>query len=677
MYIRVSNPLFLEMGDSGRPAAGYLVYTLAAGTVDTLLTTYSNRTLTAANTNPIVLDGRGECHIFTNSDLKLVYTAPGGDLTSPIWTEDYVAEQQDTVSDKGDGVYIGNNNYTLDIVPTYTSIPDGFSLVMIPDTTCLGTLVIPVGATLPTVFTGTGINDGTFSGRYVGSTAGAVFAATIDACYVSEPAAAPTATVSAVVAATPPDAGVHLVAFTYITAEGETLIGPTDSVTADGVHEISVADILVGPVGKGITGRRLYMTEAAGSDFYLVAEIADIVTTTYEIDMTDVTLAGNAAAPVANDTGSGTGYDTFSWQIDAGAATAGVPITGVAQTLQDGVYITFANRAGHTLSDVWTVEVMTPAGLNFCGLGSDLIYKNEDGALAVLDAGDMVADYPAHLDRSLSQSCWILLNPSLPVLESIIPLRTRKEVTGNYTVDALVDQGAEINVTGTFTVTLPDAVDAAGRFFYIRNNGTGIVTVDGGTFIIKGMFNVVGATTVILGPGQVVQLVTNGVDWHVLTSLGYPMLISEQTAAADAVIEFTGLIPGLKYRLEFEVTLSVGGTVGVLFNEAAFVGTNDYVSRHYDVTGPTLTSTDTMIVLCQTALASFLRGSLEFWTKYDDDTFVITKGESFYELAGGIGPAINSGTFDGTAAGLGDLTSAAFMVVAGTCTGRLWLYQIG
>jgi hypothetical protein len=515
LHLRITNPWFLEQDADGRPAAGYRVYTLAAGTIATLVDTYSDRLLTVVNTNPIVLNQYGEAVIFTSVDLKLVYTSPTGDLTSPIWTEDYVATQQSVVSDNGYGVYAGNNKYAVDIVPPYINIPGGFSLVMLPDTSSLDTLVTPAGAARPTVFTGTGINDGAFSGRYIGSTAGAIFSATIDTSFVEDPATAPTAAVSATVGTTPPTAGVHLVAITYVTAEGETLIGPTVSVTANGTHKIDVAAIPVGPTGKGITGRRIYMTEAAGTDFYYVDEIADIVTVVYKIDLTDVTLAGNNAAPIVNGTGNGTGADTFSWQIDGGAATDGVPISSVGpQTLQDGLFIEFSNIAGHTLGDVWTVEVMTPVTLNFCDLGSKLVYKGEGGKLVVLDAYDIITDYPAHLDYSLAEDCWILINPSLPILELLIPLRRRKEVTSDYTVNADNDQGIEINATGTLTLTLPDCIDAVSHFFYLRNGSTGVVTIDAGIYTIKGP----NTSTMLLGPGIAVQLATNGVDWHILTT---------------------------------------------------------------------------------------------------------------------------------------------------------------
>ncbi len=48
--------------------------------------------------------------------------------------------------------------------------------------------------------------------------------------------------------------------------------------------------------------------------------------------------------------------DTFKWKKGDGAYTTGVSITGSAQTLSDGVTITFAATTGHTLGDVWTID---------------------------------------------------------------------------------------------------------------------------------------------------------------------------------------------------------------------------------------------------------------------------------------------------------------------------------
>lgn len=47
--------------------------------------------------------------------------------------------------------------------------------------------------------------------------------------------------------------------------------------------------------------------------------------------------------------------NTFKWKKDSGSYTTGVAITGTAQTLSDGVTVTFGATGGHTLSDQWTV----------------------------------------------------------------------------------------------------------------------------------------------------------------------------------------------------------------------------------------------------------------------------------------------------------------------------------
>jgi hypothetical protein len=58
----------------------------------------------------------------------------------------------------------------------------------------------------------------------------------------------------------------------------------------------------------------------------------------------------------------GTGApDTFKWQKGTGSWTTGVAITGNAQTLTDGVTITFAATTGHNLTDQWVITV-TPCG---------------------------------------------------------------------------------------------------------------------------------------------------------------------------------------------------------------------------------------------------------------------------------------------------------------------------
>jgi len=64
---------------AGQPLVGGMVYTYAAGTT-TPLATYTSASATSANTNPIILDGRGECSIWfaPSSTYKIKLTDSNG-----------------------------------------------------------------------------------------------------------------------------------------------------------------------------------------------------------------------------------------------------------------------------------------------------------------------------------------------------------------------------------------------------------------------------------------------------------------------------------------------------------------------------------------------------------------------------------------------------------------------
>lgn len=53
------------------------------------------------------------------------------------------------------------------------------------------------------------------------------------------------------------------------------------------------------------------------------------------------------------------GTDTFKWKKDSGSFTAGVAMTGGAQTLSDGVTVSFAATTGHTANDQWTIRAVS------------------------------------------------------------------------------------------------------------------------------------------------------------------------------------------------------------------------------------------------------------------------------------------------------------------------------
>lgn len=55
------------------------------------------------------------------------------------------------------------------------------------------------------------------------------------------------------------------------------------------------------------------------------------------------------------------GTDQIAFSTDGGAFGASTNITGSAQTIANGVQVTFAATTGHTLNDIWTITV--PAGV--------------------------------------------------------------------------------------------------------------------------------------------------------------------------------------------------------------------------------------------------------------------------------------------------------------------------
>jgi len=96
--------------------------------------------------------------------------------------------------------------------------------------------------------------------------------------------------------------GVHRYRVTFVTADGETEGGTiSDAVTvadkaADG--KVAVSAIPLG--GSAVTSRKVYRTEAGGSDYKLLTTIADNTTTTYTDNTADAGLG--AGCPTTNTT---------------------------------------------------------------------------------------------------------------------------------------------------------------------------------------------------------------------------------------------------------------------------------------------------------------------------------------------------------------------------------------
>ena len=123
--------------NNGRPLVGGKLFTYEAGTT-TKLATYTDSTGGSANTNPILLDYRGECDLWIPPNTAYKYVlAPASDTdppTNPIWTVDQIVSSQ-LITLYG-GVDTGvANAYVLTFTANFTAYTDGIVIYWIPGTT--------------------------------------------------------------------------------------------------------------------------------------------------------------------------------------------------------------------------------------------------------------------------------------------------------------------------------------------------------------------------------------------------------------------------------------------------------------------------------------------------------------------------------------------------------------
>lgn len=132
--------------NNGRPANGYKLFTYVAGS-STKRATYGDSTLSTVNTNPIILDYRGEANVWLvpNLGYKFIF-APANDTdppTNPIWSVDNISSAQ--LLTLYGGVDTGSaNNYVLTFVAPYTSYIDGTVIYWVPSNTNTGASTLNV-----------------------------------------------------------------------------------------------------------------------------------------------------------------------------------------------------------------------------------------------------------------------------------------------------------------------------------------------------------------------------------------------------------------------------------------------------------------------------------------------------------------------------------------------------
>lgn len=154
--------------------------------------------------------------------------------------------------------------------------------------------------------------------------------------YLTAPATAATLTLSSS-GSTNTD-GAHYVKVTYVTTAGETEGGTASaSLTVSGNNDIIVTDIPIS-LDPACTSRKIYMTAAGGSDYYLVDTISDNKTNTYTIVCADGSLG--AAMPTSNTSALSDSSDlVFSTSMSGGVVSltaTSSTYTWTVKTVEDG-----------------------------------------------------------------------------------------------------------------------------------------------------------------------------------------------------------------------------------------------------------------------------------------------------------------------------------------------------
>lgn len=165
--------------NAGAPLVGGKLYSYAAGT-STPLATYTDSTGVSANTNPIILDSRGECGLWMSDASYKFVLKDSADST--IWTEDNVTSQNATINsnvDLQDNIIIvptvSANSLTLttkaadgSAISVSNPVPIAFRSATLPDGTLTKVSIsTPLSATITTPST-LGHASGVSSPIYVG-----------------------------------------------------------------------------------------------------------------------------------------------------------------------------------------------------------------------------------------------------------------------------------------------------------------------------------------------------------------------------------------------------------------------------------------------------------------------------------------------------------------------------
>ncbi len=177
----------------------------------------------------------------------------------------------------------------------------------------------------------------------------------------------------------------------------------------------------------------------------------------------------------------GTGTpDTFKWRKDAGSYTSTVNITGSAQSLDEGVSITFLATTGHTLADLWTITV-SPDGTIFLVTGG--FNSSNELELRYLADGETASSEISTTSSSDTGSLVLLpYNDELYYTDGSLPWRkwngTRDAVSGFTTITKTAIQHKNLIVYAN------DVTNGTPNVIWVSSTGTPETVPAANTFVI-------------------------------------------------------------------------------------------------------------------------------------------------------------------------------------------------
>lgn len=144
-------PKFQAFDNNGRPLVGGKLFTYAAGT-NTKLATHTDSSGLADNTNPVILDFRGEANLWLPPNVPYKYVlAPSMDTdppTNPIWSVDNIVSSQLITLYGGLDTGVANA-YVLNFTANFLAYTDGIVIYWLASNTNTGASTLNVNGLGP------------------------------------------------------------------------------------------------------------------------------------------------------------------------------------------------------------------------------------------------------------------------------------------------------------------------------------------------------------------------------------------------------------------------------------------------------------------------------------------------------------------------------------------------